>query len=136
MHCHNQLIGFRRIVQGLGLISEPEKLFLSVTLADIDKEFDQRLIGSVSDLVGSVGIGSDFDRDSSVVIIIAGGTPGTIGLRQILTDSAVIAYAVIGRRLEACFGKEIAERGCAALTDNAVDRDTRQRIDPLSRVVR
>ena len=119
----DHLSGLRSVSQRLILIPKPDELVLSVALADIDAELDQRLVDNIPEGVGLRGIGGALDRDGTLVVGVAGGTPAAVFLLNVKADAAILVDTIVAGRLRGGLGKPTAQPLRCALANNTVRRD-------------
>ena len=95
MDGQNHLVGFRGVVERLGLIAEPEQLCLAVALADVGAKLDESLVHHILKSVRLGVVAGTLDGDSSLVVGCGGGAPGAVFLFHIHPDPTVHADAVV-----------------------------------------
>ena len=95
MDGQNHLVGFRGVVQRLGLISQPEQLGFAVALADVGAKFNEPLVHHILKSVRLGVVAGTLDSDGSLVISIGGRAPRAVFLLHIHSDPAVHANAVV-----------------------------------------
>ncbi len=132
----NHLIGFRGIVQRLGLIAQPEQLRLAVALADVGAKLNEPLVHHILESVRLGVVAGAFDSDCSLVISVGRGTPGAVLLLHIHPDPTIHTNAVVAACLPGCRQKDVTQRFHRALTHHAVRRDAVNAVGALPGVVR
>ena len=95
VNSQNHLVGFRGVVQRLGLIAEPEQLCLAVALADVGAKLDESLVHHIFERIRLGIVAGTLDGDSSLVVGCGGGAPGAVFLFHIHPDPTVHADAVV-----------------------------------------
>ena len=95
MDGQNHLVGFRGVVECLGLIAQPEQLGFAVAPADIGAKLDESLVHHIFESVRLGVVAGTLDSDGSLVISIGGRAPGAVFLLHIQSDPAVHANAVV-----------------------------------------
>ena len=95
MDGQNHLVGFRGVVQRLGLISKPEQLGFAVALADVGAKLDESLVHHILESVRLGVVAGTLDGDSSLVVDCGRGAPRAVFLFYIHPDPAVHANAVV-----------------------------------------
>ena len=136
MDSQNHLVRFRRVVQRLGLIAEPEQLRLSVALADVGAKLDEPLVHHILKSVRLGVVAGTLDGDGSLVVGCGRRTPGAVFLFHIHSDPPVDTDAVVAACLPRGRQKDVAQRFHGALTHHAVRRDAVNAVGALSGVVR
>ncbi len=135
MYGQHHLVGFRCVIARFRFVSKPEQFGFSVALANVHAELDERLIHNILERIRFGGVGGALDGDGSLVVGIGGGTPGTIFLLHIHTDSTICANSVVATCLLGSGKKDVAKRLHRALTHHTVRRDAVDRVCSLPGVV-
>ena len=136
MDSDHHFIRFGGVIQRLLLIRKPQQFFLPVTPADIRTQFNERGIDCTVHGIRLFRIAGALDGDRPLVVSVAGGTPGTVLLLHIQTDTAVFINAVVGGRFRGGSGEPVAKPLRRTLSDHAVGRDTVNRVGTLPGMVR
>ncbi len=89
------LVGFRGVVECLGLIAQPEQLGFAVALADVGAKLDESLVHHILKSVRLGVVAGTLDGDSSLVVGCGGGAPGAVFLFHIHPDPTVHADAIV-----------------------------------------
>lgn len=76
----HHLVGFQCIIQSPVLISQPQKLLLAITPADVGAERDKGSVDLIIHHIGLLHVRGAFDGDGSLVIGIGRGAPATVFL--------------------------------------------------------
>ena len=95
MDGQHHLVGFRRIVQCLGLIAEPEQLRLAVALADVGAKLDEPLVHHILEHIRLGIVAGALNGDCSLVVGCGRGTPGAVLLFHIHSDPTIDTDAVV-----------------------------------------
>ena len=135
MDSQNHLVGFRGVVQRLGLISKPEQLGFAVALADVGAKFNEPLVHHILESIRLGGVGSALDGDGSLVVCVGGRAPGAVSFLHIHTDPSVCTNAVVAAGLLGSRQKDVTQRFHRALTHHAVGRDAVNAVGALSGMV-
>ena len=122
MYSQNHFIGSRLIVQSLCLITEPQQLGLSITLANVRTKLDQLGIHNIIECIGVCSITGALDCNRTLVVSIGRRTPGTILLFHIQSDPAIPIDSIIRRSLGRRFMKPVPQTFCCTLTYYTVRR--------------
>ena len=91
----NHLVGFRGVVECLGLIAQPEQLGFAVAPADIGAKLDESLVHHILESVRLGVVAGALNGDGSLVVGCGRGTPGAVFLFHIHPDPTVHADAVV-----------------------------------------
>ena len=75
MYSDYHLIRLRIVVKSLVLITKPDKLLLTITLADINAKLDKSIINLAVHSVRVSGVAGAFNSNCSLVICITGRAP-------------------------------------------------------------
>lgn len=95
MDGQHHLIRLRLIRERLVLVSQPQELFLAVSLADVRAEGDQLLVDHILKGIRLSRIGRALNGDSPLVVCIGRRTPGAVLFLYIHSDSAILADTVV-----------------------------------------
>ena len=95
MDGQNHLVGFRGVVQRLGLISKPEQLRLAVALADVGAKLDESLVHHILESIRLGIVAGALNGDGSLVVSCGGGAPRAVFLLHIHSDPPVDTDAVV-----------------------------------------
>lgn len=126
--------GFWRIIERFGFISEPQQFFLSISLANIYTEVNERSVDFVVHCVWSGQIRSALDCDRALVVFFTGTAPRTIPLVHNEDNFAVHTNAVV----TACASvvrKAIPNTLCGKLPDNTMGCNAVDTMRSFSRVI-
>ena len=132
----NHLIRFWLIRERLVLVSQPQELFLAVSLADIRAERDQLLVDHILEGIRLGRIGRALNGDRPLVVCIGRGTPGAVLFLYIHSDSAVLADTIVAACLFGNRQEDIPQCFHRALSYHTVGRDAVDGVRPLPGVVR
>ena len=95
MDGQNHLVGFRGVVQRLGLISKPEQLGFAVALADVGAKLDESLVHHILESIRLGIVAGALNGDGSLVVSCGGGAPRAVFLLHIHSDPPVDTDAVV-----------------------------------------
>lgn len=91
----HHLIGFRGIVQRLGLIAQPEQLGFAVALADVGAKLHESVVHHILERIRLGIVAGALDGDGSLVVGCRRGAPGAVFLFHIHPDPTVHADAIV-----------------------------------------
>ena len=124
------------IIEGLRLVRQPQELLLSVPLADVYAEGNERRIRFIAESVGVSGVRRNLNGDSPLVVFLAGRTPGAVLFLHDQGDPAISADAVIAACLPAGRLEYLRNTLRRGLSDHTVGRNSINRMSSLPGMVR
>lgn len=99
----------RLIRQGFELLLQPQQPLFPVSPADIRTEVKQCIVGSLRHLIRGGGLTGHLNGNCPMVVVLAGGAPGSVTLRHAQPNAAVIAHHIVAGR--ALFGVVVDKAG-------------------------
>lgn len=132
----NHLIRCRRIVQRLILVPHPKQLRLTIALADVGTELDQRSVHGTVHRIRVGQVTGALDSDSPLVVCRTGSTPAPVLLLDTKRHSTVLADAVITACLPGGTGEAAADTFRSQLPHHTVRGDAVDAVCPQAGMVR